>query len=66
LAIGSWFVPQLPEPNTVKNRVHLDLTCDDLDVEMARLVGLGARVLAVHEGFVVLADPEENEFCLLR
>jgi hypothetical protein len=34
--------------------------------ELARLVGLGARVLATHESLTVLADPEGNEFCLLR
>src|SRR5437899_1679643 len=45
---------------TVKNRVHLDLTADDLDGERARLVELGARVVTG----VMLRDPEGNEFCL--
>jgi predicted enzyme related to lactoylglutathione lyase len=45
---------------------HLDLRSDDPEAELARLVGLGARVLATHESLTVLADPEGNEFCLLR
>ncbi|GIH74335.1 VOC family protein [Planobispora longispora] len=59
-----FFFQLVPEPKTVKNRVHLDLLCDDLDAETKRLTGLGARVVAVHEDWVVLADPEGNEFCL--
>jgi catechol 2,3-dioxygenase-like lactoylglutathione lyase family enzyme len=58
------FFQLVPESKVVKNRVHLDLTADDLPAEVRRLVGLDARVLAEHEGFVVLADPEGNEFCL--
>ena len=55
------FFTLVPEDKVVKNRVHLDLTGDDVD----RLVALGARVLAHPEdGLVVLADPEGNEFCL--
>ena len=57
----------VPESKVVKNRVHLDLCCDDLDAETARLVGLGARVLTrggPQPDWVVLADPEGNEFCL--
>jgi hypothetical protein len=49
-----------------KNRVHLDLCADDLAVEVRRLIGLGARTLARHDGFTVLADPEGNEFCVAR
>jgi len=49
------FFQLVPEPKVVKNRVHLDLTSDDLPTEMRRLIGLNARVLAQHEGFVVLA-----------
>lgn len=60
------FFQLVPEPKTVKNRVHLDLRCDDVAAEMERLVEMGARVIANHPGFVVLADPEGNEFCLLR
>jgi hypothetical protein len=59
----------IPESKTVKNRVHLDLRCDDLEAETARLVALGARVLSTtgpSEHWTVLADPEGNEFCLSR
>jgi hypothetical protein len=53
----------VPEPKTVKNRVHIDVTTDDLDA----LVAHGARVLrANREGgieWTVLADPDGNEFC---
>ncbi len=60
------FFQLVPEPKTVKNRVHLDLLADDPDVEVRRLIDLGARVLAEHDGFLVLADPEGNEFCVAR
>jgi predicted enzyme related to lactoylglutathione lyase len=55
-----------------KNRNHPDLVVEsgDTDAEVARLVALGASHADVgqtgDEGFVVLADPEGNEFCLLR
>lgn len=52
----------VPESKTVKNRVHLDLLGDDQ--EEARLVGLGATVVDRQPSWVVLADPEGNEFCL--
>ncbi len=64
------FVP-VPEPKTVKNRVHLDVNptgCDQQE-ELARLLALGARPADVGQGeqtWHVLADPEGNEFCLLR
>jgi len=60
------------EPKQGKNRDHPDLRPVDGDVEheVERLVGLGARHVDVgqtgEEGFVVLADPEDNEFCVLR
>jgi glyoxalase superfamily protein len=54
------------EPKTVKNRVHLDLSADGSAAEVPRLLGLGARVLAEHDSFLVLADPEGNEFCVSR
>ncbi|SFB58588.1 hypothetical protein SAMN05216266_12257 [Amycolatopsis marina] len=60
------FFNTVPEDKTVKNRMHLDLDSNDVDVEIERLTGLGATVLAEHEGQVVLADPEGNEFCLMR
>jgi Glyoxalase-like domain len=60
------FFQLVPEPKTVKNRVHLDLLTDDPDAEVRRLIDLGARVLAEHDSFLVLADPEGNEFCVAR
>ena len=59
----------VPEPKITKNRVHLDLLPpgDDPQRELARLLGLGATVLSdqpAGAGWLVLADPEGNEFCL--
>jgi predicted enzyme related to lactoylglutathione lyase len=66
---GLCFVP-VPEGKTVKNRLHIDLNPDDQQAEVDRLVGLGARRADVGQGpdvsWVVLADPEGNEFCVLR
>jgi hypothetical protein len=56
----------VPEAKTVKNRVHVDVLADDLPAETARLVEFGARRVADHGDFVVLADIEGNEFCLAR
>jgi glyoxalase superfamily protein len=61
---------RVPEGKTVKNRLHLDLTPADReqDEEVRRLLGLGARPADVGQGevsWVVLADPEGNEFCVL-
>jgi predicted enzyme related to lactoylglutathione lyase len=55
-----------------KNRVHLDLRTRDLDAEVARITALGATVLTTspvrEEGWTwhILADPDGNEFCVLR
>ncbi|MER6299625.1 VOC family protein [Kitasatospora sp. NPDC001539] len=64
---------RVPEGKAVKNRVHLDLQPQDRsrDEEVARLVALGATVLADHrtpdgKGWVTLADPEGNELCVER
>jgi predicted enzyme related to lactoylglutathione lyase len=60
----------VPEAKTVKNRLHIDLNPDaDRDAEIERLVGLGARKVDVGQrdvAWTVLADPEGNEFCVLR
>lgn len=51
-----------------KNRVHLDLAPDDQHAEVERLLGLGARRIDIGQGgvsWVVMADPEGNEFCVL-
>jgi len=53
-----------------KNRLHLDLSPDDRNAEVERLVNMGARHVDIGQGddvtWVVLADPEGNEFCVLR
>ena len=59
---------RVPEPKTVKNRLHLDFRPDDRDAEVERLLALGATRADVGQGdqsWVVLADPEGNEFCVL-
>lgn len=62
----------VPEGKQMKNRLHLDLRADGttFDAEIERLDGLGARRVDVGQGrgvrWVVFADPEGNEFCLLR
>ena len=64
---GLLFV-SVDEPKTVKNRLHLDFRPDDRDAEVERLVGLGATRVDIGQGdqsWVVLADPEGNEFCVL-
>jgi hypothetical protein len=67
---------RVPEGKRVKNRVHLDLTPPDSspaarDAEVERVLALGATVFADHRredgrGWVTLADPESNEFCIER
>lgn len=64
---------EVPDAKQVKNRIHLDLRPVEgtRDEELARLTGLGAAVVADRRnsdgtGWVVLADPEGNEFCILR
>jgi len=59
----------VPEAKTVKNRLHLDLRPDDQAAEVERLESLGARRIDIGQGevsWVVMADPEGNEFCVLR
>ena len=63
---------RVPEPKTVKNRMHLDLLVADVVPEVERLERLGASRLTsvAREEFgqtwFVLADPEGNEFCVAR
>jgi hypothetical protein len=61
---------EVPDKKTVKNRVHLDLRPDDRDAEVARLESMGATRVDIgqsgEETWVVLADPEGNELCILR
>jgi predicted enzyme related to lactoylglutathione lyase len=66
--IKLYFVP-VPEPKTVKNRVHLDVVPNDFtqDEEIARLTALGASVVSDSRpevGWVIMADPLGNEFCV--
>jgi Glyoxalase-like domain len=63
---------RVPEAKTIKNRVHLDLQPDTTrDAEVDRLTALGARFIDDQRrpdgsGWVVLADPAGNEFCVTR
>jgi predicted enzyme related to lactoylglutathione lyase len=60
---------EVPDEKTVKNRLHLDLVPDDQDAEVARLEAFGATRVDIGQGdvdWVVMADPEGNEFCILR
>ena len=66
---------EVPDAKTVKNRIHLDLRPRDLTQaeEVERLLGIGATEVwdlrgryGPGTGWVTLADPEGNEFCILR
>lgn len=64
----SWLFLAVPEDKIVKNRLHLDFTPDDQQAEVNRVIALGARRVDIGQGeqtWVVLADPEGNEFCIL-
>ena len=72
---ATWFIDLLPVPDGPKrgkNRLHLDVNATDRDqaAELDRLLGLGARAVDIGQApdvsWHVLADPEGNEFCLLR
>ena len=57
------------EPKRGKNRLHIDLRPDNQAAEVERLIALGASRVDVGQGdvsWVVLADPEGNEFCVLQ
>ena len=59
-----WVFNPVPEPKTVKNRVHWDVTLADATLD--DLVAAGATILRAKDdeiGWTVLADPEGNEFC---
>ena len=63
---------KVPDSKVVKNRLHLDLRPDDQDAEVARLEKIGAKKIEIGQSkdpgatWVVMADPEGNEFCILR
>jgi predicted enzyme related to lactoylglutathione lyase len=58
---------RVDEPRSGKNRVHPDFVCADVHVAAARVLELGGSRVPGYErgGFLVMADPEGNEFCLL-
>lgn len=58
---------QVTEPRTGKNRLHLDLASADPASEQRRIESLGGRRLQEYApgGFLVMADPEGNEFCVI-
>ena len=57
----------VPEPKTAKNRLHLDIACVDKDRALGRVEAMGGMLVRVvpEEGFIVVADTEGNEFCLV-
>ena len=61
---------RVPEPHREKNRVHIDLDVPDLDAAVSRVQGLGGDKLRQLNGYgnewVVMADPDGNEFCLVK
>ena len=61
---------QVPETKTAKNRVHMEFKADDLKSEADRIVALGAKLVAEREfgdtQWIVMQDPEGNEFCLVN
>jgi hypothetical protein len=61
---------KVPERKELKNRLHLDLRPEDQAAEVQRLEALGATRVSVGQGpdvtWVVMADPDGNEFCILR
>ena len=61
---------QVPETKTAKNRLHLEFKTDDLKSEAERIVALGAKLVAEREfgdtQWIVMQDPEGNEFCLVN
>jgi hypothetical protein len=64
-------VIRTPDAKVSKNRLHIDLnaTDRDQDAEVQRILALGATRVDIGQGeqsWVVLADPEGNEFCVLR
>src|SRR4029077_612175 len=59
---------RVPGTKQIKNRLHFDFRPDDRDAEVERLLALGAARADVGQGeqsWIVLADPEGNEFCVL-
>lgn len=63
------FLQMVPEPSTAKSRLHFDITVDDMDVAVERVLALGGSKLEEvgdsRGHLCVMADPDGNEFCLL-
>jgi predicted enzyme related to lactoylglutathione lyase len=59
---------KVPDPTPGKNKIHLDMTTDNLDAEVDRLVAAGASIVGRRDAgdfhWVTLADPQGNEFCV--
>lgn len=70
-SVGLCFMP-VTGRKVVKNRLHLDLTspAEDREAEISRILALGATKVEIgqtgEESWTVLADPEGNEFCVVR
>ena len=63
-----WLFLAVEDDKVVKNRIHLDFRPEDQAAEVARVLALGATHVDIGQGeqsWVVLADPEGNEFCIL-
>ena len=69
-ALPKFLLQRVGEARLTKNRMHLDIETSDVDSEVERLEGIGARPLERHartehgSRWVVMADPEGNEFCV--
>jgi hypothetical protein len=69
-ALPKLLLQRVGEPKGAKNRMHLDIEVRDVDAEVTRLEGLGARrgenEARIEHGtrWVIMADPEGNEFCV--
>ena len=67
---GNVSLQRLLTPVSGRGQMHLDLYTDDQAAEVERLTGLGARAVRHHrepgDDYVVMADPEGNEFCVCR
>ncbi len=61
---------QVPEGKSAKNRLHMEFDASDLKSEAERMIGLGATLVAEREfygtNWIVMQDPEGNEFCLVN
>ncbi|NQW19051.1 MAG: VOC family protein [Chloroflexi bacterium] len=57
---------KVPEPKTIKDRIHFDFQVDDVDEAITRIIELGGTQLSEPRagGGVTMADPEGNEFCI--